>query len=447
MSGTSRGASETDRLRISCKEEPTHGGAALREAQRLVSEVRLDEAIDLLDAALESNRDDVRLWISLIGVHLKAGDDARPLSLLKEARSRGLDGIALDETTARVEAAVGDIDQMRATLIRIRGQSRGDARMIARSFMLEGELEGSLGNVDEALAAYEAADVANPASAALQWPQPGSAASGRPTYARRAYQRFVAPTRRALVRPGSTAIGETSHRGLQTAEPLTVSPISRTLIDGGHHPKNHPKRDSHGGARARSSGGLARTSRVQVAASRASPRWSSPSEPFGPRARPGFTKPPARSNTTPLPRSRSAVALMTSRTQLAAIWATREFFQTQNLVIGSRDIAKRVVRKLGLHEDPTYLPQDDDRGWRDGQRRSAASIALQRVSRSSPSPTRGSSGCTRGTSSRSARGSSPTQSPRPTSTRRSKTDSNRRIGPRIGYESQLATLREGAGRR
>jgi len=41
-------------------------------------------------------------------------------------------------------------------------------------------------------------------------------------------------------------------------------------------------------------------------------------------------------------------------------WATREFFGTQNLVIASRDVAERVVQKLGLHEDPSYLTQDDD---------------------------------------------------------------------------------------
>ena len=45
---------------------------------------------------------------------------------------------------------------------------------------------------------------------------------------------------------------------------------------------------------------------------------------------------------------------------IGSYWATREFFQTQNLVIASREIAERVVRRLGLHEDPTYLPQDDD---------------------------------------------------------------------------------------
>ena len=41
-------------------------------------------------------------------------------------------------------------------------------------------------------------------------------------------------------------------------------------------------------------------------------------------------------------------------------WMTREFFQTQNMVIASRDIATRVAMKLGLHEDPGYLNQDDD---------------------------------------------------------------------------------------
>ena len=41
-------------------------------------------------------------------------------------------------------------------------------------------------------------------------------------------------------------------------------------------------------------------------------------------------------------------------------WATREFFGTQNMVIASRDVAGRAVRRLGLHEDPTYVSQDED---------------------------------------------------------------------------------------
>ena len=61
---------------------------------------------------------------------------------------------------------------------------------------------------------------------------------------------------------------------------------------------------------------------------------------------------------------------------IGSFWMTREFFQTQNLVIGSRGIAERVVRKLGLHEDPTYLPQDDDAMGPTGDAQATA-IALQ----------------------------------------------------------------------
>ena len=61
---------------------------------------------------------------------------------------------------------------------------------------------------------------------------------------------------------------------------------------------------------------------------------------------------------------------------IGSFWTTREFFQTQNLVIGSRGIAKRVVRKLGLHEDPTYLPQDEDALGETGDVEATA-IALQ----------------------------------------------------------------------
>jgi len=57
-------------------------------------------------------------------------------------------------------------------------------------------------------------------------------------------------------------------------------------------------------------------------------------------------------------------------------WATREFFGTQNLVIASRDVAGRVARKLGLHEDPTYLAQDDDGSGPTGDLE-AATLALQ----------------------------------------------------------------------
>ncbi len=41
-------------------------------------------------------------------------------------------------------------------------------------------------------------------------------------------------------------------------------------------------------------------------------------------------------------------------------WATREFFNTQNRVIESRDVSRRATLALGLHEDPTYISQSDD---------------------------------------------------------------------------------------
>ncbi|MBW2508438.1 MAG: polysaccharide biosynthesis tyrosine autokinase [Deltaproteobacteria bacterium] len=61
---------------------------------------------------------------------------------------------------------------------------------------------------------------------------------------------------------------------------------------------------------------------------------------------------------------------------IGSYWATREFFQTQNLVIASRDIAERVVRRLGLHEDPSYLPQDEDTVGKTGDVEATA-LALQ----------------------------------------------------------------------
>ena len=57
-------------------------------------------------------------------------------------------------------------------------------------------------------------------------------------------------------------------------------------------------------------------------------------------------------------------------------WATREFFQTQNMVIASRGVAERVVQRLGLQHDPTFIAQDDDATGPTGDVESAA-ISLQ----------------------------------------------------------------------
>jgi tetratricopeptide (TPR) repeat protein len=170
------------------QDEPAHAWAALREARRLTAQERSSDAIAVLEQALENNADNDRLWVALIRAHLSAGDPEQARLALEKAKSGGLDYRLLLETQARVEAALGQTDEMRATITRLRGQSRGDARLIATSFMLEGELEASLGNIDEALAAYTAADAASPTTRALQHAATLALRSGRPTRARRIYR-------------------------------------------------------------------------------------------------------------------------------------------------------------------------------------------------------------------------------------------------------------------
>ena len=125
--------------------------------------------------------------MALVRAHLNADAPEQALSTLEAARSGGLTGPSLLEAQARIQAALGRADELRATAARLRGQSRGDPRLMARAFMLEGELEASLGNIDEALAAYMAADVANPQTPALRHAAELAVESGRPTQARRLY--------------------------------------------------------------------------------------------------------------------------------------------------------------------------------------------------------------------------------------------------------------------
>jgi tetratricopeptide (TPR) repeat protein len=170
------------------QDEPTRPGAVLRDAHRLVAQDRTDQAIALLQRALQPHADDRNLWVALIRAHLSAGDPEQAQLALEEARSSGLGIDSLLEAQARVETALGQTDEMRATITRLRGHSRGDARLIARSFMLEGELEASVGNIDEALAAYTAADEVSPATPGLQHAAVLALRSGRLTHARRIYR-------------------------------------------------------------------------------------------------------------------------------------------------------------------------------------------------------------------------------------------------------------------
>jgi len=168
--------------------EPTRATAVLRQARRLALQDRSVEGKALLEQALEHDPDNASLWAAIIRAHLSDGDAEAARSALNVVKSRGLDSRSLTEARARVEAALGETDQMRATITRLRGQSRGEVRLIAASFLVEGELEASLGNIDEALAAYAAADAASPDTPALQHAAQLALDSGRPTHARRIYR-------------------------------------------------------------------------------------------------------------------------------------------------------------------------------------------------------------------------------------------------------------------
>ncbi|MEC7520545.1 MAG: polysaccharide biosynthesis tyrosine autokinase [Myxococcota bacterium] len=56
------------------------------------------------------------------------------------------------------------------------------------------------------------------------------------------------------------------------------------------------------------------------------------------------------SPTSPLGREVEDVA-----SPVGSFWTTREFFATQNRIIGSRAVAERVVQDLGLHRDPSFF--------------------------------------------------------------------------------------------
>jgi Flp pilus assembly protein TadD len=174
--------------RVILEDEPTRADSVLREAQRLAAQERSSDAIALLQQAIEPNSNNGGLWMALVRAHLMAGDPEQARLVVREAMSGGLAARASLEAQARVEAALGQPDAMRSTLTRLRGQARGEPTLIASSFLLEGELEASLGNIDEALAAYSAADTASPATTALQRAAALALKSGRPTQARRIYR-------------------------------------------------------------------------------------------------------------------------------------------------------------------------------------------------------------------------------------------------------------------
>ncbi len=201
------------------KSDPAHGPAVLREARRLSSQKRDDEAEALLEAALERDPEDANVWAALIRAKLSAGRVEQAEAALDRAAATGLQSRPLTRARARVEASLGRSDDMRATISRLRGQARGDARLVAASFLLEGELEASLGNVDAALAAYENADRANPEGPALRRAADLALRSGRPSQAARLYRTLCAR------HPGGSACAAEARLTKVPRKPAPAPPV------------------------------------------------------------------------------------------------------------------------------------------------------------------------------------------------------------------------------
>jgi len=64
-----------------------------------------------------------------------------------------------------------------------------------------------------------------------------------------------------------------------------------------------------------------------------------------------------------------------------SIFSNREFFETQNRIIGSRAVAERVVTRLGLHRDPEFfgIPADQRASWEGASIEDAAESLRGRV--------------------------------------------------------------------
>ena len=166
---------------------PTHPSAVLRESLRLSRLARFDDAIFLLERAVNSTPEDANLRAAVIRTQLAAGDVDAASGTLEAAKALALSSGPLLEAEARVWAASGQIGEMRATLARLRGEARGNARMLAAALLLGGDLEAALGHTEEALTAYAAADAANAETPALQRAAELAVKSGMPSRAARLY--------------------------------------------------------------------------------------------------------------------------------------------------------------------------------------------------------------------------------------------------------------------
>jgi len=66
--------------------------------------------------------------------------------------------------------------------------------------------------------------------------------------------------------------------------------------------------------------------------------------------------------------------------QVSHFLMSREFFETQNLIIQSRAVAERVVEHLGLADDPTFFGQEPGTGWTPVEKEVAAQRLQSKLS-------------------------------------------------------------------
>lgn len=148
--------------------DPDSPSALVRHARRLRASQEPTAAVALLTDAVDAHPLNAHVWNSLASALLETGRPDEALSALKKAEAHGVSQALLLESRARIEATLKDTTAMRATLMRMRGLSRGDAQLMADARFLEATLEADLGNIDRALRAFEASDQARPNAAALR---------------------------------------------------------------------------------------------------------------------------------------------------------------------------------------------------------------------------------------------------------------------------------------
>ena len=177
--------------------DPGYANAAVRQADRMLASSDPKRALELLQPALHAHPADVRLWQRSANALLANKQPEQAMRTLQRARQHTTDSSALLETIARTYAKLGQLDKMRATLMRVRGISGGDPKKLADAYTLEGQLEAELGHIDRAINAHDAAADADPTGRGLANVAQVAEEAGR------LFRAFHAHRRRCALQPNS----------------------------------------------------------------------------------------------------------------------------------------------------------------------------------------------------------------------------------------------------